>query len=177
MQNLINKEIIHRYEMVYYHNENNHLAVYVPLRLRNNLLCSIHIEAHFGGYKMFDRMCSQYWWPTMKRDAKLEAYKCDKCKVFNSKRQPVPPEQLEIKATFPMEKLCTDILKLQKSENGCRYLLTVIDVYTRYVWAKPVNEMNTNSITKFLEKIFSQFSPPTQLITDNGTQYTAKSMK
>ncbi|MCP4987934.1 MAG: transposase family protein [Colwellia sp.] len=37
-----------------------------------------------------------------------------------------------------MEKLCTDIVKLPRAENEHRYLLTAIDVYSRYVWAKPL---------------------------------------
>ncbi len=87
----------------------------------------------------------------MKRDAKNEATRCIKCKKFNAKKQPAPPEQLKINATHPMEKMCTDILKLPKAENGCKYLLTAIDVYTRYVWAKPVSNTNTNEIIEFLE--------------------------
>ncbi len=48
----------------------------------------------------------------------------------------------------------------KKTEDGSRYLLTAIDVYTHYVWAKPVNDIKSSTVIEFLEQIFGQFSTP-----------------
>ncbi len=69
-------------------------------------------------------------------------------------------EYLEIKASSPMEKICADIVKFPKTEDGSRYLLTAIGVYTHYVWAKPVNEIKSSTVIEFLEQIFCQFTDP-----------------
>jgi len=48
-----------------------------------------------------------------------------------------------------------DMQSLQKYNDGYRYILTVIDLFSRYAWAVPVRSKTGEYIVKALEKIFA----------------------
>ena len=42
---------------------------------------------------------------------------------------------------------------------GFKYILTVIDVFSKYAWAAPIKDMSAASVTKAFEKIISDRIP------------------
>lgn len=58
------------------------------------------------------------------------------------------------------------------------WIITVVDLYTRYTFAKGCTRATANVITEFLEKeIFYKFDTPEIIITDNGTQFMSQLFK
>jgi hypothetical protein len=58
------------------------------------------------------------------------------------------------------------------SENdGVRYLLTVIDVLTRYAWVRPLKNKTGASIASAFKSIFDEGSVPHKVQTDMGTEF------
>lgn len=69
-----------------------------------------------------------------------------------------------------------DLVEMQPyaSDNkGFRYLLTVIDAFSKYAWAIPVKNKSGNEVAKAMESIFVKrsSSPPANLQTDLGTEF------
>ena len=50
---------------------------------------------------------------------------------------------------------------------GFKYILTVIDVFSRYAWAVPIKDKSVASVTKAFEKIISDRIPK-RLWVDEG---------
>lgn len=80
------------------------------------------------------------------------------------------------KVDFPMVMLSVDIIGiLPKSYSGHKYILSVVDVFTKFCWIFPLVKATTLSICRLMEKeIFLKFGCPKILVCDNGTQFTSK---
>lgn len=48
-----------------------------------------------------------------------------------------------------------------------------IDKFTKWPETEPVTTINKHSAQKFIKSIVCRFGVPSQLITDNGTQFTS----
>lgn len=73
--------------------------------------------------------------------------------------------------------LC-DVSNLSSFNNNFNYLLTCIDVFSKYAWAVPLKNKTALSIIKGFEKIFkSSKRKPDKLQTDEGKEFFNKSFK
>ncbi|RYA73623.1 hypothetical protein DD595_24885 [Enterobacter cloacae complex sp. 4DZ3-17B2] len=54
---------------------------------------------------------------------------------------------------------------------GYKYLLTVIDVFSKYAWARPVKRKTGDDVTAAMKSIFEMGRIPKNLHTDNGKEF------
>ena len=66
-----------------------------------------------------------------------------------------------------------DMQKLSRWNKGNKYLLTVIDVLSKYAWAVPIQSKSSQNMIKGLEAIRRQASPrwPLRVQTDQGKEF------
>ena len=79
----------------------------------------------------------------------------------------------KIFVTQPLEQYQADLVDMQKVSRvnkGFKYILTVIDCFSRYAFAEPVKNKNGNEIKRAFEKIF-QNNKPFKLQTDRGKEF------
>ena len=69
-----------------------------------------------------------------------------------------------------------DYQKLAESNDGIRYLLVVIDIFSRYTWVEPIKNKTNVEVIKAMEQIFRQ-QKPRRLRTDQGLEFTTNIMK
>ena len=68
-----------------------------------------------------------------------------------------------------------DLQHLMKHNNTNRYLLCVIDVFSRYAWAVPIKNKTGTTLIKAFETIFkSSKRKPLSLQIDKGTEFKTK---
>ena len=60
------------------------------------------------------------------------------------------------------------------SDDGYKYLLLVIDIFSRYAWIEPIKDKTANEIVKAFNKIISEGRIPRRLRTDGDTDFTSK---
>ena len=66
-----------------------------------------------------------------------------------------------------------DMQSLRNHNKGYRYILTVIDIFSRHAWAVPVKNKTGVCIKKAFHQIFKQSKrKPLQLQTDKGREFT-----
>ena len=67
-------------------------------------------------------------------------------------------------------------INIAKSNRGDRYLLTVVDVFSKYAWVEPVKIKTGKDVTTAFEKILkrSQGRQPQNLQTDDGKVFYIK---
>ena len=63
-----------------------------------------------------------------------------------------------------------DMSSLSRSNRGYKFLLTVIDVYSKYGWIVPLKNKTGKEVAAALTKLF-KIAVPSRLWTDKGTEF------
>ena len=82
-----------------------------------------------------------------------------------------------IKATMPFERLAMDFKGPIPSSTKNKYILTIIDEYSRFPFAYACTDMSTETIIKHLSDIFSTFGMPAMIYTDQGSSFMSAGIK
>ena len=65
-----------------------------------------------------------------------------------------------------------DIQQLKSYNHGFRYILNVIDVFSKFVWSVPIKDKTGKAITNTLQSIVkSSQRKPKELWVDNGSEF------
>jgi hypothetical protein len=80
----------------------------------------------------------------------------------------------KINDTFQAD-LC-DMQKYAKENDNYKYILTVIDVFSKYAWTKPLKDKSAKSVAAAFEEILKNGTPD-NLMTDSGKEFTNATMK
>ena len=60
---------------------------------------------------------------------------------------------------------------IAKENDGGNYLLVVIDVFSKYVWVRPMKNKTAHSLLEAFDSILSKGRKPEKLRTDKGTEF------
>ena len=75
------------------------------------------------------------------------------------------------------EKWSADLIdksSLSKYNNNCKFILTIIDIFTKYAWAIPLKNKSGLSITNGFKTILSEGRKPENLWVDRGSEFYNK---
>ena len=89
----------------------------------------------------------------------------------------VPSTSALIKATQPFERLSMDFKGPIPSSTRNRYLLTVIDEYSRFPFAFPCPDMTSSTVISRLTELFSIFGMPSFIHSDRGSSFMSEELK
>jgi len=64
-----------------------------------------------------------------------------------------------------------------KHNEGYKYILTVIDIFSRYAWAEPLKTKSPQHVMVALRNIFAQGRKPMKVQSDQGLEFESKVMK
>ena len=70
-----------------------------------------------------------------------------------------------------------DMQSFSKSNKGYKYILMIIDVFSKYGWAIPLKTKTGPDVAKVFQDLWKTQSPPQKLWTDKGKEFYNKSMK
>ena len=76
-----------------------------------------------------------------------------------------------------MERLNMDFKGPLPTSTRNRYLLTIIDEYSRFPFAFPCPDMTATTVIKCLSKLFSTFGMPSYIHTDQGSNFMSEELK
>jgi len=74
----------------------------------------------------------------------------------------------------------SDLMDMQlesKHNNGYKYILSVIDLFSRQAWAEPVMSKSPQHVKAAFEKIFATGRKPLRIQSDAGLEFVAKNMQ
>ena len=66
---------------------------------------------------------------------------------------------------------------LSKYNEGIKYLLCVIDLFSKYAWVIPMKDKKGTSIVNAFKKIISRRRKPNKIWVDQGSEFYNKSFK
>ncbi|CAF3782340.1 unnamed protein product [Rotaria sp. Silwood1] len=153
---------------------------YVPRSLIKDVLFLFHdhpSNAHFGINRTYEKLKNKYYWPNMKNSIINYIQSCLQCSKHNIRRTK-PPGSMH-STEFPNEVLGIVGMDFwgpthQASLHGNRYVITMTDYLSKFVFAKAVPTNTAEQASKFFYEIVCQFGPPTKLITDNGSHFISE---
>ncbi len=67
-----------------------------------------------------------------------------------------------------------DMSAYSKENDDIKFLLTCIDVFSKYAWARPLKNKTGKEVTKAFESILGENRVPQKLQTDKGTEFFNK---
>lgn len=155
----------------------------VPTDLRDSVLISAH-DGLFGGHmannSTFKRIAPYFYWPGYRGDIKRYCSSCDVCQktIPKGRIQPAPLQSVPV-IYVPFSRVAVDIVGpiTPVSERGFRYILTCVDVATRFPDAIPLKTITTEAVADALVQIFSRVGIPDEILSDQGSQFTSDTMR
>ena len=155
------------------------LQVVVPVQLREALVLLAHegpMAGHLGNRKTVARLRRNFWWPGMASNVANIIKCCHTCQIVGKPNQkpPVAPLHPIPAVDPPFTRVLIDIVgPLPTTRSGHKYLLTIMDVSTRYPAAIPLRSTHAKVILKNLFNFFTYFGLPAEVQSDRGTNFTS----
>ena len=153
--------------------KNDTYRLLIPKEKRTELIKMTHQDlAHIGALKTSELLKENYYWRNMDLDVRLEIAKCKSCAQRKTKPQGHHIEE-HLFTGFPFEKISIDLAgPLPHGENGERYILGIIDNYSRFSALIPLRKGTAEEVAKALIKHWiSLFGSPYSIHSDRGTEF------
>nr|VZI46491.1 unnamed protein product [Spirometra erinaceieuropaei] len=145
---------------------------FVPPSLRRKVFSSLHNLSHPGSRATDKLVSDRFVWPGMHKDLKAWTRACSACQRSKIQRHNKAPI-----GTFPgpgsrSSHVHLDILGPLPLSNGCSYLLTCVDRFTRWPEAIPLPDIAAPTVVKaLLSRWVAIFGAPSTIMTDRGAQF------
>ena len=148
----------------------------VPASLRKLVMNSCHDLPASGGHLAFkgtyDKVRDRFWWPTMHIDVALHVETCLSCQHRKTSRRPPKLPVGHRPVTRSFQCVAIDLVEYKSMSEGNRYILSVIDHFTRFVILIAIkNKEATTIVRNLVERVFSVFGPPETLHSDRGSEF------
>lgn len=132
-------------------------------RFITNLLHILHKDlCHPGVTRMLHFVRSKNM-PYSVEDVRAVTRSCQVCSEIKPRFIKMPPKTL-IKASQPFERLSIDFKGPLPSNSRNRFILTVVDEYSRFPFAYPCADVSAATVKKHLTSLFSIFGNPSFVV-------------
>ncbi|CAM2726315.1 unnamed protein product [Rotaria socialis] len=134
--------------------------------------------AHLGIDRTYYKIRDRFYWPRMYYDIAQHIKSCPNCNINKYSRKkpngylnPVDPpvgvwENLSMDFVGPIT---------PPSASGNKYILVITDLLSKYVIAKATRDNSAlTAATVLVEDVILKHGAPNQILTDNGTHFTAE---
>ncbi|KAI3369367.1 hypothetical protein L3Q82_007468 [Scortum barcoo] len=136
-------------------------------------------SGHLGDAKTLQRLRQSYHWYGMGGDLGKYIQKCPQCKAQKSSSPTQRARLQTYQAGAPMDRLHLDVLgPFPISSSGNKYILVIMDQFTRWVEALPIPDQGAETMAKTLVNHFiACFGAPLELHTDQGRNFESELFK
>ena len=144
---------------------------FVPFSWRRRVFDIMHGLGHPGVERTRQTVAAKFVWPSLKQDVTRWARECLHCQRAKVLRHVAPPiGDFEVPPKR-FEHLNLDLVTLTPS-NGFKYLLTIVDRFSRWPVAIPLKDMTVDTILDaFAHGWVATYGVPASITTDRGSQF------
>ena len=153
------------------------LLYVAPATYKKSLMKMTHSCVHHGRAKMVHSIQRRwnYWWPAMRKEINLWCQCCNTCQHIKDGGYKSYRRMGKLKlfsATEPFQQISVDIVgPLPTSTSSNRYIVSIIDKFSRYCMLVPVMDVTALSVVKAIDRWITTFGPPKSILSDNGPQF------
>jgi transposase InsO family protein len=155
------------------------LRLCIPKTERQRLLRDYHQRAsHPGVIHLYDILRETVWWPSMQKDIYKYVSECKECQVNNNIKTNALPLPMSL-PTKPWSHLAADhVGPFPMSDQGNKYILVIVDRYTRYVEAVAVPDTSAKTTADAIVRyIICRYGMFDVLLSDRGSSFTSEVFK
>ena len=157
------------------------LKLLVPRDLRSEVMAGCHdsrLAGHMGEIKTVQMVRDRFHWFELNKDVILYVKCCDVCQRSKRANRKARAPLMKYQAGFFNEKLHLDILgPFHKSESGSKYVLLMVDNFTKYIEACALPDQTAELIArKFVNDWVAKFGVPVLLMSDQGSNFCSSLM-
>ena len=148
--------------------------IQVPEKKAEAIITEVHRQGHLGEHKTWKAFNRKYYTPLGKQKCREVVRTCPECQLGKDyKAQHVPKGH--INSPGPWETISIDIVgPLPVDGKSNRFIVTMMDVYSRYLIAIPVRNHRASMVSRCLyESVVAYFGAPRSILSDRGTEFTS----
>ena len=176
----IKDDVLHR-RWIGSHGSSDRWQIIIPRTRRRAVLQQMHdgpLAGHFGVDKTLKKVQESFYWVNMKDDIISYCHSCDLCvaRKTTGKQKHAPMKEFLIGS--PMERVTTDIMSLERSASGQKYVLVVTDSFTKWTEAYAMRNMEARTVARILvTEWICRYGAPSIIHSDQGRQYESTIFK
>ena len=147
--------------------------IQVPEEEAETVIKEVHRQGHLGESKTWKAFNRKYSTPQGRQKCREVVRTCPECQLGKDYKTQHSPKG-HINSSGPWETVSIDIVgPLPVDGKSHRYIVTMMDVYSRYLIATPVKNHTASTVSRCLyESVVAYFGAPRSILSDRGTEFT-----
>jgi len=153
--------------------------VCLPRELWEEAMAYAHASAaHQGRDVTLQRLQPTFYFPAMKKEVDAFVKACLPCAAKQKGPHAQKHTLMSTCTGYPFQRISIDFVgPLNETKTGKKYILTVLDTFTKWLEAFPVKRAVAKEVVAILEReIFARYGLPEKIHSDRGSQFTGNLM-
>ena len=112
-------------------------------------------------------------WEGMRKDVKLFIDRCPCCQKMSAIKPLIHTMPFTLASYSPFDRICVDTIGPlpTDSDSGSEYILVIIDAFSRFVKLYSIKDTSAKAALNSLLDWVGMFGIPSEMVSDNGTQF------
>jgi len=128
---------------------------------------------HFGVEKTIRKLItSGQRWKGMRKDVKHFVERCNLCQKLSATKLDIQTMPFTLASYSPFDRICVDTIgPLPTNDDSKTHILVIIDAFARFVMLRAIPNTTAKEAIDGLMDWIGMFGIPSQVVSDNGTQF------
>ena len=133
---------------------------------------------HLGFDKTLARLKENCYWYNQVQDVKAFCINCTTCQQIKPPKHYLHAPLQPIQSYKPFQLVTSDIVgPLPETPDGNKYILIIIDHFTKYLEVQPIKTLTADELTKKFHEYFTRYGIPESVLSDQGKNYQSETLQ
>jgi hypothetical protein len=133
------------------------------------------VAGHSGIDRTEKRWLQNFYWPNARKIIADYIRACPVCEKFKPSKENTKAELQPIISTHPLDLIEIDFVgPLPTSRRNFRYILSIIDHFSKFAMAIPTTRMDSGTVIDCLNNFCSEFGTPNRILSDQARNFISR---